>query len=119
MAYLKNENIITLIFKNLSLFHISQLYKTIFNETINTAILKILNLKNIFKTMGGTKTFFNGHYHFIRALATLEDNNLIVSASSNKVLKVWDVELLSCIRIIDGHNAPVYFVIALDNGIIA
>jgi WD40 repeat protein len=119
MAFLKNENIITLIFENLSLFHISQLYKTIFSETISTAILKILNLKNIFKTMGGTKTFLNGYGHYIRALANLEDRDLIVSASSDKALKVWDINTLSCIRAIHGHNAPVYFVIALDNGIIA
>jgi WD40 repeat protein len=119
MACLKNENIITSIFKNLNLFHINQLSKIVFNETINTVILKILNLKNIFGTIGRTKNMLKGHRHFIRDLTILEDKDLMVSASTDKTLKVWDTNLHSCIRTIDGHNAPINFVIALDNDNIA
>jgi WD40 repeat protein len=119
MAYLENENIITAIFKNFSLLHTSQFSKTVFNKTINTAILKILNLKNIYKLLGRTKNMLNGHHHYISALETLEDKDLIVSASLDKTLKVWNTNTYSCIMTIDAHNDPIQYAIALDNGNIA
>jgi WD40 repeat protein len=119
MECFNNENLLKLIFSSISLYHMNQITKKLHSKVINTTMLKILSYKNIFTSLGGrSKNILKGHAHYIRALATVGED-YIVSACSDKTLKVWNTNTYSCAMTINEHKASVFYVLVLDDGKLA
>jgi WD40 repeat protein len=114
MTNLENQNILTLVFHSISLFTIKQLSNKINNRTINTIITRNLNYKNIFKSLGKTKSILGEHKQEICSLALLPNGNLL-SISWCYDLKIWDMNSLVCLRTIDDIDFG-EGVIVLPNG---
>jgi WD40 repeat protein len=118
MNSLINENIIKLIINSLDYIHANKTLKATKNKIICIAILKTLNYKDIFKSLGKTKKVIKTHNDYIRALTNL-NKDYIISSSSDKTLKVWNINTYSCIETLSEHKTAIQDVITLDNGIIA
>ena len=63
-----------------------------------------------------TKTL-NGHTN--TACSVFAINNLIISGSDDKSIKIWDINSHKCINTLNGHTSTVYSVFAINNLIIS
>jgi WD40 repeat protein len=119
MKYLKNENLLNLIFKSFSLLDNKRLVvNTISNRAILRAMLRILNYKEIYQSMGRSKNILKGHTSFIYSIALLANGNFI-SSSNDNTLKIWDINSYQTIKTLKGHNDCVYAIVVLRDGKIA
>jgi WD40 repeat protein len=116
MATLLNENILTLVFNSLRLEY-NQLLKKLNNAAVSKAILRVLNYKSIFKSIGKNKTILKAHNSMIYSLSLLP-NDHIVSASWDRTIKIWDINNKTCIKTIS-DEASVRSVILFPNGYLA
>jgi WD40 repeat protein len=114
MTKFENQNILTLVFRSISLFILKQLSKKINNKTINTILIRSLSYKNIFKSLGKTKSILGEHKQEICSLALLPNGNLL-SISWSYDLKIWDMNSFICLRSIDDIDLG-ETVIVLPNG---
>jgi hypothetical protein len=75
---LENENILKLIFDSITLRNLKHMLVTIESKAITRIITRILNYKNIFKTIGKTKTCLYPNHYCRRAMsiAILPDNKV-------------------------------------------
>jgi WD40 repeat protein len=118
MVELKNENILTSIFNELSLFESKKSLKKIMNTTIvNVLLSRVLSYAKIYKSIGRTKTTLEGHTHAINSLAILPNGN-IASASSDNNIIVWFLTHNYHTKLI-GHDNFVHSLISLGNGNLA
>jgi WD40 repeat protein len=114
-----NENILKTIFRTYTLFDISHNLDKIANRTIcREIILKNLNNKSIFKSIGISTTILNGHSSSINSLALLPNNN-IISASNDKTLKIWNIKTNHCLTTMENNGYELSSLIILANGNIA
>jgi WD40 repeat protein len=105
MKCLTNENIIRLIFESLTLFKSSRQFSNMSkNKTLTQILLKTITYKNIYKSMGRSKTVIKAHNDLIRFLALLPNNN-ILTVSDKKKIKVWDIDTKKCIKTIEENHA--------------
>jgi WD40 repeat protein len=120
MDNLKNENIVKLIFTNYFLFQTKQFTDKINNKTLFHILLKMLDYNAIFKTIGKNKIMLKEHKDFVNVnyLVVLQNGN-IVSASDDKLIRIWDINTYTCIKTLSGHHSYVMSVIVLPNGNLA
>ena len=45
-----------------------------------------------------------GHTDFVKSAAFNQEGSLIVSASYDKTIRIWDVQTGECLRILEGHT---------------
>ncbi|MBR6863354.1 MAG: hypothetical protein IKM75_00695 [Bacteroidales bacterium] len=63
------------------------------------------------------KTFYSeGHTHKINVLVTSPDGKRCVSGSSDRTLRVWDIESGQCLRTLEGHKSCVLSVSLSPDG---
>jgi WD40 repeat protein len=118
MVQMTNENILTSVFNELSLFESKKILDIIMNTTIVKVLhFRVLSYAKIYKSMGRTKTTLEGHTDIINSLAILPNGN-IASASWDKKIIVWDLTYNYYSKLI-GHNSSVNSLIILGNGNIA
>jgi WD40 repeat protein len=100
-TFIYNEDIIKLIFNNFN--PLNNLLDNTTNKTISKVILSIQNYGKMFKSIGKNQIILRGHDHWIRALVSLSEN-LILSASFDKKLRIWDINNHTCIAtIVETH----------------
>ena len=46
------------------------------------------------------------------------NGNLLVSGSTDKTARIWDVETGQCLQVLTGHTAPVYPTVFSNDGLI-
>jgi WD40 repeat protein len=114
---LTNENILKLIFTNIAMLRTKQLQNKINNKEINLVILRLLDYNRIVKSYGKSITTFSEHKSPVNSIAQLSED-IIVSASSDKTLKVWDLNTYLCIKTLE-EEYPIRSVLILPNGNIA
>jgi WD40 repeat protein len=109
----ENENILKLIFHNFPLFLNKQLFDLITNKLVNSIILRILNYKTIFKSIGKTNIMIESWDN----LLDLPNNN-ISSLLNGKTLKEWDINNYTCIKSKPEEYPLSSFIIHPDGNII-
>jgi len=62
------------------------------------------NLKNTFRFSKRSTLDFVGHTNQINAIASLCGGTRLVSGSTDKTVKIWNVEDGSCIKTLEGHS---------------
>jgi WD40 repeat protein len=111
----ENENILKLVFYNFPLFKNKQLFDLITNKLVNSIILRILNYKAIFKSMGKSNNIIiDGWDNLIDVLP----NNNILSLLNGKTLKEWDINKYTCIKSKPAEYPISSFIIHPDGNII-
>jgi len=82
---------------------------------LNSGCIIILN------TITGTQmTTLSGHTDIVKSLAFSPDGTLLVSGSSDKVVKLWDMQTGGVVKTFQGHDYAVYSVyISADHTTIA
>ena len=59
-----------------------------------------------------TKTL-NGHTEWVSSVFAI--NNIIISSSDDRTIKIWDINTAKCINTFNGHTEAVYSVFAINN----
>jgi WD40 repeat protein len=116
-ATLHNENLIKLIFHNFNPLNNQCLLDKTTNKIISKVILSILNYKKMFKSIGKSQIILEGHKNWVKSLISLSDT-LVLSASLDKTLKVWDINNYTCIATIV-EDTIMYSLLKLPDGNIA
>lgn len=65
---------------------------------------------------GQGKTVLHGHSASVNSVKLSKDNKFVVSGSSDKTVKIWDVKNKKCIRTLIGHKSRVNNVEFYNNG---
>ncbi len=61
----------------------------------------------------GTSTVLSGHIMHVRAIHwNSEYANILLSGSWDSTIRIWDTDLGECLRVIEGHAADVYSLVA-------
>jgi WD40 repeat protein len=94
--YLHNDNITKLIFDIFDPLNNQHILEKIINKTITKVILSILSYKKMFKSIGKNQIILRGHDNWVRLLISLSEN-LILSATVDKTLRIWDIDNYTCI----------------------
>ena len=70
---------------------------------------------------GGSQSvkILRGHTNSVWGVAVTADGRLAVSGSSDKTVRVWDVETGKCLATLEGHTASVWGVAATGDGRVA
>jgi WD40 repeat protein len=110
-----NENLITLIFNNYTLFENKQNFDRIQNSNVSSLLLRILNYDKIYKSMGRMKHTITEQGGDIIKLITLPNGNLISPTWKNKC-NIWNLNNYQCIKTL---NYTAFSSIILPNGHLA
>jgi hypothetical protein len=94
MLSFKNENLLTLIFTNFTLTATNNILSGIKNRTISKATLMFVDYKRIYKLIELEIVMTKPEKEFLNIV--LLPNGDIISASNNKVLKLWNINDKSC-----------------------
>jgi WD40 repeat protein len=116
-----NINIINLVFKSFLLSNIKQHFQSIKNLSLSKLMLKLLNYKSIFKSLGSNKIEFGGFDNkAIFLIALLQDGNIILALVDN-TLNIWDTKSQKLIKTITAENTSILnsLLILPDNKIAA
>ena len=73
--------------------------------------------KNPAEIQFGRVKVLEGHTNSVWSVAIKD--NLIISGSTDKTIKIWDIDSGICIKTLEGHNGSVYSVAIKDNLIIS
>jgi WD40 repeat protein len=116
MIIFTNENILKLIFSSTILYELKNLSKKIKNRFIYRIILKILNNKSVFKSLGKDFDFVWVNAKSITTNIILLENNKIIRALSDNTLEVWNLVKHQRIKTLIGHESRVYIMLTLPDG---
>jgi WD40 repeat protein len=115
MKTMTNENILKLIFRSISISKTKQLIDIIFNKTLSSILVSLLDYKKIINSFGKSKLKFHKQEDNICSCTILNSDTFII-ASTDKTIKVFDLKTFKCIRTIKGKD--VSNIISLSDNII-
>jgi WD40 repeat protein len=103
MVMLENENILKLIFGSITFRSLKHMLPAIKSTAITRILTRILNYKNIFKTIGKTKSYlYPNHDHKVMSISILPDNKVLSTSWGTTTLTIWNIDNSQCIREVDG-----------------
>jgi hypothetical protein len=111
---LNNENIIKLIFANLTFHYTKSLIFNINSKSINHALLSILTYDSLYSTMSKVKTNVIGYNGTIKYFTKFDNDSFLVEATRDTSL--WNMNNLRRIRTIKVAPLTIRSAIKLPNG---
>jgi WD40 repeat protein len=95
---LTNENILKLIYSQLGLTELQSMLNNTNSYAFCKIILSKLSYSSMFQSMGRMKLKLDGHKAGVNCLALVKEENLLISAGGDKILKIWDITSYQCIK---------------------